>query len=259
MSKEHFWPQWLRPLIKPSAPDGHISEIHEGVGKGGLSLKLRTEKQGSVITKKFRVVCATCNNGWMSKLEENAKTIIADLMNGKRPSLNIEQLNILSTWTATKVMVAEHGGDRSPLTPFEDRHNLYLNGVIPAYFRIYLGLHSSKTETAYHRHSTTVSRTLKGPCPPLPTGITRNIQTTSFLIGPLLMHTISARVDDFDIDEIFHSSILLKIFPSHHSPVNTAQMAVIDDNGLSILANWLNKLLSSSNVLWINNPPFTNT
>lgn len=245
MSKEHLWPDWLRNYILTNHDDRNISELHVGEGKSPRRLQNRTERQGNVITKKIRVVCQTCNNGWMSCLEEAVKPILVGLIREDRTPLHKEQINALSLWTAVKTIVGEHAQSNVALTPTTDRHQVYCDGVVPHYFRIYAGLHSSETKAAYVRHSTTVSRSWKGPNPPLPPEINRNIQSVSFLVGPLLLHVIAARVADFSIDETFSFKGLAKLWPSTLEQLDLFSLRRLDNNDLATIANQLNDLVRS--------------
>jgi len=245
ISKEHFWPEWLGQYLPKSSEDRNISELHAAEGKAPKRLQNRTERQGNVITKKIRVVCRECNNGWMSVLEEKVKPIIASLLGGHSCKLNKEQINDLSLWAAVKAIVGEHAEGRMALTPSADRYLLYKDHTIPEYFRIFAGVHSSETKTAYIRHSTTISLTMDGPDPPLPPDIRRNIQTVDFLVGPLLLHVVAVRVAGLNIDELFSSSVLARLWPPSLEEIDLFSLKRIDDVGLGIIASQLDKLISS--------------
>lgn len=248
ISKEHFWPEWLGQYLPKSSNDRNISELHAAEGKFSKRLQNRTERQGNVITKKIRVVCRECNNGWMSALEEKVKPIIVSLLQDHSYKLNKEKINNLALWVAVKAIVGEHAAGRMALTPSDDRYLVYKDHTIPEYFRIFVGIHSSETKAAYIRHSTTVSRKKDGPDPPLPPDVRRNIQTVNFLVGPLLLHVIAARVTRLNIDEVFSSSVLVRIWPPSLEEIDLFLLKRIDDVGLSIIAGQLDKLISSPTV-----------
>jgi hypothetical protein len=208
------------------------------------------ERQGSVTTKKIRVVCKNCNNGWMSRLEESAKMIMRPVLEGHSYTLAKTEIQTLACWVAVKTIVGEHAEGQMALTPAADRFLLHESHRIPEYFRIFVGTHISDTKAAYVRHSTTVSRTMDGPNPPLPPGVRRNIQTVTFLVGPLLFHTIAARVADFSIDEVFVLRSLAKLWPVPSEDVDLSLLPVIDDHGLSGIAGQLDMLIASPRVLY---------
>jgi hypothetical protein len=52
-------------------------------------------------------VCASCNNGWMNDLENEAKDILLDLAEGRERTLNRAQLRIVTRWVAKTAAVIE--------------------------------------------------------------------------------------------------------------------------------------------------------
>lgn len=244
ISKEHFWPDWLGQYFTKSPNDGNISELHAAKGLQPKKLQFRKGRQGSVLTKKIRVVCKSCNNGWMSALEEKAKPILVAGICGHSLELSQSQLAELAHWACVKAIVGEHSEGEMALTPSEDRYLVFTQSKIPDYFRIYIGLHSSITQVAYLRHSTTVSRTMSGPNPPLPSGISRNIQSITFLVGPVFFHVLSARVNDFDWDKVITYSQVERIWPHPAAPLDIGLLAVVHSNNLHNITNSLDQLLA---------------
>jgi hypothetical protein len=78
-----------------------------------------------------RVVCASCNNGWMSKVEAIASRTLTPLLCGEGAILNVEEQAAVATWTfktACVIDAASVGGDgrRFPQTHrewFRDRRS----------------------------------------------------------------------------------------------------------------------------------------
>jgi len=246
ISKEHFWPQWAGQYLTKTSETHNISELHAAEGKAPKQLKSLIKRQGNVVTKKIRVVCRDCNHGWMGSLEERVKPTIVNLLQGHNYKLNMDQIDSLSLWASVKTIVAEHAESHMALTPSADRYLVYKNGSIPEYFRIFMGFHSSETTAAYIRHSATISLSMSGPDPALSPDIRRNIQTVSFLVGPLLFHVMATRVASFNLDEVFvfSSSALAKLWPSSQKEIDLSLLKRIDNAGLSTIANSLDKLVS---------------
>jgi len=107
MSKEHFWPEWISSHIPKHPTDNHISEIQVSEGRDNILLNNKDKRPGNVITKKLRVVCKKCNNGWMSQLEETAKPIIKAMLENKKFTIQQDDLAILVKWITMKVLIAE--------------------------------------------------------------------------------------------------------------------------------------------------------
>lgn len=163
LSKEHFWPDWISKYISKSGTDKHTAEVHSGDAKSKPELEKKTERQGDLVTKKFRVVCKECNNGWMSRLENSVKPFILSAIQNKNITLNSEQVAMLAQWVVMKVLVAEHNHNGTQVTPAEDRKRFYETSKIPNYFRVYMSRHDTDSESAYHRHSITLALSQSGP------------------------------------------------------------------------------------------------
>jgi hypothetical protein len=220
----------------------------EAVEMKSWRVRNKSEQQGNVITKKFRVVCQSCNNGWMSRLETAVKPTILSFLSEGPKSIDKHQANALALWITTKTIVGEHAEKEAALTPSEDRELVFREGKIPTYFRIYLGVHSSETKAGYHRHSTTVSLAHPGLAPRHPPGIKRNVQTVMFLVGSILVYVISARVPDLDPDSLFKLGPLIRIWPTEEETFNLDISPFIDDKGIRTISNLLNSLTSSEQV-----------
>lgn len=101
-AKEHILPSWLlqtfgwsRDWVMPT----HFS-------KDGKVLSSRQHDLNSFVEGN---VCRQCNNGWMSALEAQAKTLITDLATGSRDviSLRDREAHLLARW-ATKTCICLH-------------------------------------------------------------------------------------------------------------------------------------------------------
>jgi hypothetical protein len=99
-SEEHIWPKWMHPLLPEN------EGVQWSLVEGGVVGRRRF---GQVLHKHFkpRVVCGTCNNTWMSRLEMAVKPILLPLMRREARHLAREDQVILVTWAFLKHMVAE--------------------------------------------------------------------------------------------------------------------------------------------------------
>ena len=100
MSREHLWPAWLASLF-PEERRRHL--ISAGVGLDA------TDKTwiAKPFTSEAKVVCRTCNSGWMSKLEEDTKPILSPFIPdaaGSRRLTRYDQL-VIANWTMLRLMV----------------------------------------------------------------------------------------------------------------------------------------------------------
>lgn len=117
LTKEHVWPQWLRShpaiareLSKPFPRRPHVSPrftrsdfftgpVTEAVVRG-------EEQPPHLLT--VRVVCATCNNGWMANREPGAQRLLSPLMTGSRTNLGRDDLTRIAAWATKTAMMAEY-------------------------------------------------------------------------------------------------------------------------------------------------------
>ena len=97
-SKEDAWPLWLLRRIGASGP----GEMSAERGRAGV-FRWHQAKAGLPI----RCVCRSCNNGWMSRLESQAKPVIEQLLGDDPVTLNLDDQKILAAWAIKCVMVCE--------------------------------------------------------------------------------------------------------------------------------------------------------
>ena len=69
---------------------------------------------------KLRRICEPCTNGWMSRLENNAKPVIVGLMDGslKPDTMDDEQRRLLGRWAGKSALVESYAvGAQKPIDP----------------------------------------------------------------------------------------------------------------------------------------------
>lgn len=102
-TREHIVPQWLAEELK--IPDTNLKHfLHDETEDRDELLR-----EHSLLTFVIKNVCASCNSGWMSRLEERAMPILLDLMNLKSGLLGLseEDRTTISIWAIkTAFMIA---------------------------------------------------------------------------------------------------------------------------------------------------------
>ncbi len=124
MTKEDAWPpRWLAKRFSTS------DLVHVEAERGGVVLgKWRTS------SPHIRVgcVCAACNNGWMSRLEDAASRIIEPLFEHQQQTISARSLPILAAWAVKTAMVLEGLDPAQPrLYSDSERIQLRLTHAIP--------------------------------------------------------------------------------------------------------------------------------
>src|SRR6266478_112392 len=148
MSNEDVWGRWLRPYVRADMRKHHFyaERINRPGEPNTASARLRA---GDPLHSKVRVVCETCNNGWMSMIQERAKPILIPLIQGKATILGIEAQQTVASWCAMATMTGEFL-DKDPVpgtiaVSQAEREWLWKNGIPPLEgWRIWI--------TRYQRH-----------------------------------------------------------------------------------------------------------
>ncbi len=115
-SGEHLFTDWLNRVL-PSGVDWTFVETSYGtvVDRG-------TSRRPA--TRKFKVVCATCNTEWMSRLTDATKAVVEPMVLGQATKLPMENQLTIASWIAMKAYVwEEHTGTRASTD--EDREILF--------------------------------------------------------------------------------------------------------------------------------------
>lgn len=81
-SKEHFWSSWMTKTIQfPRTASHRIAHRVEHPPTGMVHRDVR-QTNGSLNSRKIRAVCTMCNNGWMNRLEAEARRLLEPMMLG---------------------------------------------------------------------------------------------------------------------------------------------------------------------------------
>ena len=97
LTREHVLPDWLTAIGLDPEPSIHQS--------GPLN-RLPHQWSAKPFTTTVRMVCAKCNNGWLSELEGAAKPIIAPLIRGEARCLPYEDQALIAAWTCKTALVS---------------------------------------------------------------------------------------------------------------------------------------------------------
>jgi hypothetical protein len=242
--------------LLPAVPDPkHDRRVYSYHPSTGLQERGPQAKSGSIHTIKIRAVCAPCNNGWMSQLEEKARPFLTMLIDGTPMVLDAEQLAIVARWITLKCIVAEHATRNNFLTPREDRLAFKEDGAIPPYFRIYCASHNMNDAAGYIRHTLDLRLKLGPHDPPLH-GAGCNVQTISFMLGKIMVHVNAARVANFDLESRyalipFHQQC--RIWPPQRLETVFPHRPLLDREGIAKVSNCLPDLQSQQTKVYL--PP----
>ncbi len=97
LTREHVLPEWLTEIGLDRGSSVHHSGPLNKVPRQWTSTPFRTT---------VKMVCATCNNGWLSALEGSAKPILTPLICGQSRRLPDDDQALIATWTCKTALVS---------------------------------------------------------------------------------------------------------------------------------------------------------
>jgi hypothetical protein len=89
VTKEHAWPLWLSKII-PDCGSTHIIQSEKVSGNRSY--------HSNLYNPTVRIVCSTCNSGWLSRLEQDSMKLLEDLIRGYHRQLEVDDQRLLSLW-----------------------------------------------------------------------------------------------------------------------------------------------------------------
>lgn len=129
---EHIWSAWMTRLI----PRGHKLSVRERSQQGII----RTYDR-KILDLRLPVVCQSCNNGWMSELENDiAKPAMCDLIEGNNPKeITVEMQSAIAIFAFKSLIIADHMNRHAPPSfSRELRHRFRMSLQIPTRTHMWL-------------------------------------------------------------------------------------------------------------------------
>lgn len=193
MTKEHYW-AWMRKYdAGQHGKTYHVIARHAQAGATALLSSGVKSRQGSPLRQSLRVVCKTCNNGWMSQVQETAKPALTRLIEGEDAPLTDADAVAISRWATMFSMTWEFADPETMATAAEERSAFKLSRTPPAHWIIAIAMYSG---TAHHAQTLHIGGKLAIQLPQLPVALPalNNFQATTFVVGRLMLHTVSAPI-----------------------------------------------------------------
>ncbi len=96
-----MWPEWLKSVFPDLGPPTHVFGL---VGDDDSWV----EERRPAFSRRAKIVCAECNNGWMSRLEVAVAPVITPMLTAeKRVSLNEHQQTVVALWVVKTAMTMQ--------------------------------------------------------------------------------------------------------------------------------------------------------
>jgi hypothetical protein len=256
MTGEHLWSDWMdgANLLPRGGEYVEVKSIFKGRRRDATSM-FRRARQGAASTKKLKVVCEKCNNGWMSALEISVKPLLTPLIKGDPVVLDTQMREIIIEWIVMKVLVAEHnfylGHPADPIFDQAARTRFMQSRAIPAGIRSWVAMQNgTKWVTGFHRHATGLGFTTTLPPPLPPPGRAKNVQVVTWGIGKLLIYlnaTTDANV--YGRLELNRMGPLLELWPLTPNNIEWPARFFVGDSYIDDLADALENFIVSGNVI----------
>ena len=134
LTREHVLPDWLRNLGFKG--DGTRQIVEDG----GTPIL----QPGGPFTKRLKIVCGPCNNGWMGGMETGAQPILIDMFRAaathSQTTLTAEKQLVLARWGFKTVVILSELR-RSGHSRFPERHRRSFHDTdqVPRGVQIWLG------------------------------------------------------------------------------------------------------------------------
>jgi len=114
VTKEHVWPLWLRAIFADSGST-HIIQSERASGNRNY--------HGNLLGATVRIVCASCNNGWLSRLEQKSMKLLSNMIRGGYRQLEAADQELLSFWCVKTGLILDRVSSPPTIPP---RHGLLI-------------------------------------------------------------------------------------------------------------------------------------
>lgn len=236
LTKEHIWPDWLSGHLQSESPY-HLygTGIKTSDKKHTEQISRRT---GSILSRKLRIVCGYCNNGWMSRLQNKAKPILLPLITGASQNFSLASADakVIAAWATMFTMVVEFADPKTIAVSEEERKEFSISQEPKRNWNIWFGLgpkeskdkpwdfmHYGWSVEAFPDNEEMTAR--------------YRAQSTTFLVGTIFFLTYSSDTTmlDFDPNKLADAAGIRPIWPNA-SPIFNFPIRTFDGYDLHDLS-----------------------
>lgn len=133
VTREHLWPQWL----SRSVGDGTTLHVAQANERSLRRWRQHAELEGRLVRTSepkgqssrqsdhvVKVACRACNNGWMARLEAEAKPVLLRLMTSRKERPDPGEIDTLFRWLVKTTAVFEMDDPQSAVLPEAVRRSI---------------------------------------------------------------------------------------------------------------------------------------
>lgn len=131
-TREHILGDWLAKYFPVSGKNAVATITRQD----GSSFSFPT----NAFEQKVKVVCETCNTGWMSALEGRVKPFLGQMIRAAVPTtLDNSRQRILATWAVKTAFMFDKIHTATPVVPESEYHRLYVAQQPPSGYVVWIG------------------------------------------------------------------------------------------------------------------------
>lgn len=178
-SEEHLWPDWMHRFMKEHGINLGALRVQEGSGRETIEDDLE---------KTINTVCHTCNNTWMSRVEDKNVPRLKTMLQNIPLTIDPGGMKILTQWAVKTAMVQDSIKPRIGNENFytrEERVAMREKLQIPARTRVWIG---ALDEFHLGSHGTDFTILANGGNTRIGTGCANTIYTGHFVVQVVTEH-----------------------------------------------------------------------
>ncbi len=194
LDREHIFGDWLRDYVRSPANKHNLKATTIGT-HATLHVSRNKIRPGEPLQSRLKIVCKTCNSGWMSGIQQTAKPFLIPLIQGRRTTLTATEQKAIATWCAMTAMTGEFLSLDPTAIAISQKERDWLrdHGSPPDNWKIWIGHRPSRNSFWNHYIVPLNAKNvlnLSNDSLALP-----DTQTTTFIIGNLFVHIFSSTGD----------------------------------------------------------------
>jgi hypothetical protein len=195
IDREHIWGKWLREFVR-SDTNKHRMQ-HTTIGRPGtLTTRKGDLRAGEPLLSNMRIVCKACNSGWMSRIQNDAKPFLIPLIRGQRAVLNQKAQKAILAWCAMATITGDYLPRDATATAISQGERDWFrdHGVPPDNWKIWIG--NYRRQKGIWNHYVVPILAAEDVPQGTTDGLAQpNTQSTTFVVGDLLVHVLSSTGD----------------------------------------------------------------
>lgn len=230
LTREHIWPLWLASEL----PSDELTTFT--FERAGMEPRVW---EAPATSTTVRTVCAKCNNGWMSALENRASDLLTPLVRGEAVRLGRPSQHVIAGWALKTAVILDQMNPTLPI-PREHLDHLRQHGEPPDNVHVFAAAHAGEGPENTMSRSTILELHLDQ----FEGGLPREAYVATVAVGQLALQVIGCGIPASQNVAWVHngrlSASVRRIFP----PINRVKWPpgpVLPREGLFALADhWTN-------------------